>query len=295
MSTTELANRPQWLQARKAGIGASEAAAVLGLCPWKTALEVYMDKAGELPDRPPSPHQTFGLKFQQTIAEFYCQETGRIVDLPPQMITHPKAPWMLASMDYVVPGDRPVEVKRVNDRFRSQWGEAGSEEVPQPYFLQVQQQMACGDYGVADIAAFIGWDDFRVYTIQRNDGIISRLIEAEREFMERVERRDPPLPDFKHPSTLDLLNMIEVQTGTVIDLDAEAAALATEYEQLGTVVSDATKSRDAVKARLLHRLGEAELAWLPDGRRIKRSKVERKAYAVDANSYFKFSILKAAK
>ena len=39
--------REEWLRLRQHGIGGSDALAVLGLDPWKTRMEVYLDKTGD--------------------------------------------------------------------------------------------------------------------------------------------------------------------------------------------------------------------------------------------------------
>ena len=39
--------RTEWLLERKKGIGGSDAAKILGLSPWGTALDVWADKVGE--------------------------------------------------------------------------------------------------------------------------------------------------------------------------------------------------------------------------------------------------------
>lgn len=45
MSTTDM-TREAWLDRRRAGIGGSDVAALLGLSRWKTPLDVFLDKAG---------------------------------------------------------------------------------------------------------------------------------------------------------------------------------------------------------------------------------------------------------
>ena len=53
VSTKELP-REDWLQIRKQGIGSSDAAAAVGLNPYKSQLELWMEKTGRdagMPDR----------------------------------------------------------------------------------------------------------------------------------------------------------------------------------------------------------------------------------------------------
>lgn len=46
---TDNMTEDQWLEARRAGIGGSDAAAIAGLSKWKTPMSVYLDKLGQAP------------------------------------------------------------------------------------------------------------------------------------------------------------------------------------------------------------------------------------------------------
>lgn len=289
-------NTPEWLEARRKGIGASEAAAILGVSPWKTALEVYFDKLHMLPDeeKRPKPWLKWGLRLQTAIAEAYTEQTGRELVVPSAIIHNAQAPWMLASLDFQVKGERrPVEAKRVSSYspIVKQFGPSGSQEIPECYSIQLNQQMACADADCADCAALINNDDFRVYTIGRNQKLIDRLIDEEREFMDRVARRDPPLPDFAHPTTAEILALIEPdEDSDLVLLDEEHAAMVDEFVAMGEQMKERDKRRDEVKARLIHALGNAAVGALPDGRMVKRSKVDRGAYTVEPCSYITFRV-----
>jgi putative phage-type endonuclease len=294
MSTAELTTVDHWLEDRRKSVGASEAAAILNVSPFSTPLEVYLEKLG-MPRRRKVPgYVTWGLRFQPAIAAIYSEETGREIRTPPPLVRHPDAAWMHASMDYVT-DDRPVEIKRVSPHYARAWGPSGSTEVPVYYALQVQQQMACGGYEVADLAAFIGWDDLRTYTIERNDQVINRLIDAEYAFMCRVQANDPPLPDFQHPTTVELLSLIEPERDSRMVATDEMVAWVEQYEVAGSAMKGLEKGRDEVKAKLLAAMGTNQYANLPDGRTLRRQKVERKGYTVQPSSYVDFRILQARK
>lgn len=62
VKTTEL-SRADWLEVRKTGIGGSDAAAAVGLNPYKSQLELWLEKAGrdaELPKPDPSDTTSHG-------------------------------------------------------------------------------------------------------------------------------------------------------------------------------------------------------------------------------------------
>lgn len=291
MSTTLLTDREAWLSARRRGVGASEAGAILGLSPFKTPLQVYFDKLGMMPEDE-RPRLKWGLRFEDVIAEAYTEETGRQVVKPERLLVHKQWPWMLASLDrQAIDGDRrPVELKRPSVYSAKFYGPPGSDEVPRDYYLQVQQQMACSDTEVADLAALFGADDFRIFTIRRDDAVITKLAEAEREFMDRVERQDPPLPDFEHPTTAQLLAMIEPDEGKSIALPEELVAQVDLYESLGKEIDGLKKQREATQSKLVHAMGTAEKAIVADGRSLTRKIVTRAGYNVDPTEFVMFRV-----
>lgn len=287
-------DRQSWLAARRKGVGASEAGAIFGISPWATPLQLYMEKLGMLPETAQQKWMKWGLRIESVVADVYAEETGRDITIPHKLMQHADHPFMLASLDRVA-GDRVLEIKRVYQHVTQSWGPSGSREVPEYYYLQVQQQMAVAGYELADIAAFFGDAELRIYTIERNDEVIAKLVEAERDFMRRIEERDPPMPDWEHPTTADLLAMLEPSEDLEVELPVDVHELVDQFELLGVTLSEAKKAREELKSRLIYVMGEAQFAKLPDGRRIKRNVIRRAAYSVDATSYVDFRVLKAKK
>lgn len=276
----------QWLAERRMGVGASEAAALCGCSPWMTPLGLYLRKTGDLIDEP-TTRMRFGIFFEMAIKEAYEEETGRTLEKPPRILRHADAPWMLASLDFWTDNrDRVVDAKKSSERAGVHYGPHGSNEMPRNYYLQLQQQMAVSGCDLGELAVLIGDDDFRIVHAERNQSVIDSLIEIEHEFMDRVDRRDPPLPDFEHATIADLLAKLEPEPSTIVDLDTDASRLAIAYDLIGKQIRDAEKLRDKVKARLLHAIGTAETAYLPDGLgKITRKIVDECQYSVTRKAY----------
>lgn len=57
-----------WLEARRAGIGGSDAAAILGASPWATPLSVWADKQGLTEDKPDTIAMRFGRDAEEIVA-----------------------------------------------------------------------------------------------------------------------------------------------------------------------------------------------------------------------------------
>ena len=178
------------------GIGGSEAAAVLGLSPWKTPYQVYCDKLGLSGDQETTPAMEWGTRLEPVVRQKYADETGRTVRFPiGDEFGHMQSdrhPFMLATLDGITDDGRGLEIKTT--RHGGEWGEEGSDEVPQAYVVQCQHYMVVSKLEVFDIALLIGGSDFRIYEVPRDEELQGLIIEREAEFWRMVESKTPPEP-----------------------------------------------------------------------------------------------------
>lgn len=70
-------DRIAWLKERKAGIGGSDVAAVLGINPYRTPLDVYLDKTNpNVEDKPISDSAYWGTLLEDQVANEFSRRTG---------------------------------------------------------------------------------------------------------------------------------------------------------------------------------------------------------------------------
>ena len=84
IDTREMA-REEWLEVRKRGIGSSDAAAAVGLCPYKSQLELWLEKTGRVvQDEEPGQDSPmyWGTLLEPYVASAYTERTGVKVDRP---------------------------------------------------------------------------------------------------------------------------------------------------------------------------------------------------------------------
>ena len=89
-----------WLAWRRGGLGASDAAAVLGLDPWRGPIEVWLDKTGQLPATS-SEAMELGHALEPVIADRFTDRTSLHVYQRQTGWTHSLYPWMRATVDGV--------------------------------------------------------------------------------------------------------------------------------------------------------------------------------------------------
>lgn len=277
-----------WHERRTRGIGASEIAAVAGLSKWATPLDVYLRKTGQFDDRGDNRAMRVGRSLEPVVIREFCEETGEDVALYPcPMLAHPEHPFLLATPDADLVSGRLCEAKTASLRSLSEWGPPGSDEIPDAYLIQCQTQLAVAGRDECKLAVLLGGDELRVYTVERNDRLIASLIEAAVEFWSRVERRDPPPPDFSHPRTPDLVRGMyrTIADDQVIRLSDAAIEAWRIYEALGAQIKAKEAERDRCRAEVLAEIGEHAGGDIGDGRFIKRSVVNVKERVQSAYSF----------
>ena len=133
---TEGLPREQWLEYRRKGIGGSDAAAVLGISPFRTGRDLYYDKLNIVTadDAENWVQLEVGTLLEPLVAKIFAHKTGYKIYRRPFMFQHPLYPWMLADLDYMVElpdGTTAIlEIKTTNYNAKDNWWYNGEEIVP---------------------------------------------------------------------------------------------------------------------------------------------------------------------
>ena len=280
------------LEERRTGIGGSDAATVLGINPFTTAYELYLDKLGQAPEDTevnPQREEAFywGSVLEQPVADRYAKETGYKIQKANQLIRSKDIPFMIANIDRKVVGeDRRIGFEAKTAARPEGWGETGSSEIPPYIMCQVQHYLAVTGYDCWDLAVLIGNRDFRMYRINPIDDIIAQLVDAETEFWDRVENKVAPEPQWQSAATTRLIkNLYPGTNGQVVALPE----IAQTYQDVKTDAEKQAKLYqgiiDGCKNRIAMLTGEAAIAILPDQTAYTRKEQTRKEYTVSETTF----------
>lgn len=248
---SKIEDRAAWLEARRTGIGGSDAAAVLGLSKWQTPLSVWLDKTGQAEGVEENEPMRWGSLLEPVIRQEYAQRTGREIVMP-GLLRHPKHDWMLATPDGVSRDNRLIEIKTA--RSADGWGEPGSDQVPEDYLIQVQHYMAVTALPVADIAVLIGGSDFRIYTVDADAELHDMLMSAEDAFWRTVIDRTPPEPI----SYADAMAMYgkRVRKDSAVVASEEVLTALDELKSIRAAIKKEEAEEEARKAVIIKAMGE---------------------------------------
>lgn len=268
VSTKEM-DRQTWLKVRKGGIGASDAAAAVGLNPYQSQLELWMVKTGRdggLPKIDPSDDTTpvyWGTLLESIVAAAYTKRTGNRVRRVNSVLQHPDPDkeWMLANLDYVVSGSSEVQIlecKTAGINGVRLWVDG----VPHYIQCQVQHQLAVTGKAAADVCVLVCGQEIRIHRIERDEALINQLIELERKFWHYVETDTPPPADGSDSAALALQCLYPHDSGDTLDFteDTEMSNTFSDLVAIRAEIEVRDKIEAELKQRIQQRMGNASRA-----------------------------------
>jgi putative phage-type endonuclease len=257
-----------WLELRSQDLTSTSIAALFGLSPYLTEFELFHRFREKTSGFEPNERTKWGNRLESAIALGIAEDEGWKV--------RPKKEYMRlpthrvgASFDFEVYTKRPdpgiLEIKNVDGlQFRDKWlvdGD-GDIEAPPHIELQVQVQMLVSGLSYAYIGGLVGGNSVTLLKREPDPDIFKRVLEKTAEFFDRVDSNRPPSPDWIRDADFICQLYAQGTKGKVIDLkdDGEVALLSQEYRLWHESEKKAAQHKDAIKAKLLTRLGDATKA-----------------------------------
>lgn len=252
--------RSEWLARRKQGIGGTDAAAVVGQNPWKSALDVYVDKLDLEPEgRPEADAQVYGRIVEAAIAEYYAlKQSVVLVTFPDEKlpVMHPSRPWQFASPDRIIEGQKKgVEIKNVSFRMMDAWGPPHTDQMPDYVFIQVQWCMDVFGWDEWDVCASIGGMAPQVFKVRRDRDLLRILTDMAGKFWKDNVLKHIP-PDVSNRDADALKAMFKNRKKDLIEPTEEHLRLAREYVHADQALDDATEKVELVRNQLKMMIGD---------------------------------------
>lgn len=255
LTSTENMHYDVWLEWRRKGIGGSDASVVCGINRYKSPMELWLDKTGQLPCRESGEAAYWGTQLEALVREEFTKRTGIEVQQVYQLLQSEAYPFMLANLDgmciHPEYGECGFEAKTASAYKTGEW----EDTIPDEYQLQIQHYMAVTGYKGFYIAVLIGGNTFRWRFVERDEELIAMLIELESEFWHLVENNIPPALDGSETSAKFLAERFQGSIpASRISLAETALELVHKYkdacEQLETVTQQKQESENLLKQML---------------------------------------------
>ncbi|WP_327088563.1 YqaJ viral recombinase family protein [Nonomuraea sp. NBC_01738] len=244
------APRPQWLAARRRGIGGSDALAVLGLSPYGSRYSVWADKSGRLREQDDNEPMFWGRRLEPILAEEFTARTG-IEAAPCGLMANVDRPWQLASVDRLTADGGVLEIKTTSAYKASDWD---AEQIADAAEAQLQHYLAVTGLEHGYAAALIGGQRLEIRHVQRDERLIQMLIEAEAELWQMVLDGTPPALDGSDASLAALAEIYPTAADRRVALDAETVAALRRYDAWCAEETALKKAKQAAKASVCGQL-----------------------------------------
>jgi len=231
------------IEARKLGIGGSDAASVLGCNPYRSARELYELKLGLREPDPPNAQMKRGIYLEAVARRLYTELTGRGTRRLKQQV-HPSYPFMLCNVDGMIVGTKRDTPGVLELKCPAIWtfAKVKREGLPLHYIVQMQHNLAVTGYKWGSFALFNAdaWELIH-FDVERDLDLIDALYVKEEQFWrQHIEKRVPP-PEVPNttPELVAQLAKAEAASGggeLILRSDAEwceAARMYLEAKELG--------------------------------------------------------------
>lgn len=251
-----------WLDARDDGVGASEAAAALGLSRWESRYSKWGQKLHLVPPPEPTLAMEIGTATEELNAARFEAETGFRTRKVRRLLRSKARPHLLASLDRDVVGEDAVLEEKWTERGEG-YGEPGTDEVPDEVLCQVVQQMAVTGRSRAYVSVLFGGRRHGIYVVDRDQVAEEALLEGIDEFWGYVQRRIQPPVDGSDATLRALAAAYPRDSGEELEADEQARRLLAEL-RLQTDVRDTADGAIAeLKAQLQSVMGPASALIAP--------------------------------
>ncbi len=287
-------DNPAWHEARRAGVSASEIAAVLGISPWESAFSLYWRKVNGW-EVEGNEEMSTGRYCEPAIADWAADAIDpneNLVLAPAGLYASTERPWQLATPDRLVhmacpdcegagtytsgrlvfecpdcQGKGGPLLAVLDCKWTARWdgwGDEGSDDIPVYYRAQLLWQ--CDTLGVDDwFLPMLGPGGFRLYRGRRDDADLAVMRAEGETFARRLADLDPPDID-SHTATLGTLKRLHPD---VEDVDVEIpAAVAAEYDTARAAADEADARKKLAEARIREALGKGRRAVLASGEKV---------------------------
>lgn len=240
--------KTEWLKVRKNFIGASEAGAILGFNPFKTAYDVWVEKTSDdLPKELTGDAIEFGLKLEPIIAETFEERTKRKVLRDNKIRISERIPFLSCSLDRMIlplngEGRGVLEIKTVSSSARQYW----EDKIPLNYFAQIQQQLFVTGLQYGFFAILVDGRYFETIEIKKDDDYIHQQNEKLTKFWnDHILTKIPPEKVVKDLETIESNNDAFVEaTEELVSTHAkliEIKKVMKQYEEQEEKLSDILK------------------------------------------------------
>ena len=186
ISTLNL-SKEDWLRYRKCGITGTDAGAILGLNPYRSAFQVYHDKISDTTENIDNEAMRQGRDLEDYVAQRFTEATGLKVRRANAIYQSEEHPLLLADFDRLIVGQKAgLECKTVSPFSADKWADG---KIPAHYLAQVDHYLAVSGFDCWYVAALIFGRELVIHKIVTDKQVLSDQIEQMEQEKTAIEQQ----------------------------------------------------------------------------------------------------------
>ena len=279
----------KWLQWRRGGVTATDAAAINGTSKWHTRLDVWKDKTDtNLPEQTTSSAMEWGHRLEPLLRDKFAEVFETKVE-PSELFQNDARPWMLASLDgraFVDGNEAIVECKTSHSR-EDWFDDEDNEIIPSGYQTQALWQMMVTGIKTVYFSVLVNGSEWFYRVFIYDEDRAKELLEQCLELWGHVCNKTTPEPQDGPLSEKD------AKTYAAIAADSEQTevcevdiAIVDEYKKWKEKIDIATEKLNDVKARIAHAL-EGKVCLMNEGRKFASIVTRKGSETIDKEKFKK--------
>lgn len=293
MSDIIIPQNYEWLKERKKGIGASDAAGVLGLSRWKTPLSVYLEKIGsDISLLEVTAPIEWGHRLEAVIAHKFSEKNSiklspKEPETPAAILKHKEYDFIRATPDYLFEdGSSFLEVKTASLYKLDEWQE---EEIPIEYLIQLNHTMAVTGHDYCYIAVLVGGQNYIEKRIERDESVIKTMIAKEIDFWQNHVLKLHP-PEVTDMDTDSISFLFSTPNDETIELSDDIDSLLEDLNTLKDMSKKLEDQKKELQAKICAAIGNNvagvsknyRASWKP----ISTARFDSKAFKKDHSDIY---------
>ena len=254
VSTLNL-SKEDWLRYRKCGITGTDAGAILGVNPYRSAFQVYHDKISDTIEDIDNEAMRQGRDLEDYVAQRFSEETGLKARRANAIYQSEEHPLLLADFDRLIVGQKAgLECKTVSPFSADKWANG---KIPAHYLV-------VSGFDCWYVAALILGKELIIHKIVTDKQVLADLIDKEELFWTRyVVPQIPPAPNGSEGDTQQINQLYEVDNR---DKNADLTSLRgllDKRQELSSQIEQLEQEKTAIEQQVKLEMQDAAYGTAP--------------------------------
>jgi putative phage-type endonuclease len=244
---------------RKTGIGGSDVASIMGLSPFKTALQLYYEKIAESFDIEEHDNLRRGRKLEKYILEEYASRTEETIEYDIPLLRHAEYPFLIGHIDGKIHGQNVIIEAKSSALSPKAW----ENKIPDYYLVQIAHYAHIYNADRVDVPVLFNNWQYCCFSYYRDEELENRIKQACIDFWQNhiLKGNPPPMQDIEDGA----LKYPYSNQDNNLEADATITNKIKELVENSKQIKELEKRETNLKLEIMEYMKDAERLTAPEG------------------------------